>query len=120
MTATRWMARAACRGTDPAMWVPDEHDRPDISTLRAICATCPVHDDCMQYALKVVPTTDNGVYAGLTQSQRRRLVRAAGRPRVASCGTMSGYRRHHRLGQSPCVECAEAARLRQRSRSRAA
>lgn len=36
--------------------------------------------------------------------------------RVAKCGTVSGYARHHRLGETPCVECANASRDYQRER----
>lgn len=79
---TRWMARAACKGTDPAMWVPDEGDRPDMVALRAICDGCPVLADCRHHALHVVATTDPGVYAGMTQSQRRHIVRGTRRAKA--------------------------------------
>lgn len=41
--------------------------------------------------------------ARLSPGDRRRL-------RVATCGTTSGYRRHHRGGETPCGPCQTALR----------
>lgn len=46
----------------------------------------------------------------------QKYIPAPKRRRVAKCGTVSGYARHHRLGETPCVECADASRDYQRKR----
>lgn len=68
-----WRTRAACRGTDPSLWVPERKTTApvDIRALRAICATCPVFDPCDAYAA-TLPAGVYGVYAGKTQRTRQR------------------------------------------------
>jgi WhiB family redox-sensing transcriptional regulator len=40
---------------------------------KAICATCPVHEQCLEYALETRPA--DGVFGGLTVTERHRLIR---------------------------------------------
>lgn len=73
------MTRAACAAYPAAWWFPDEaSDSPDLEQVRAICWTCPVRRECLDFALVedhhgVVGT--HGIYAGLTESQRSSLRR---------------------------------------------
>ena len=69
--ADDWRADAACRDADVAIFFPatDEEAAP----ARAICATCPVRVDCLEFALAT--REDDGVWGGLTETERRRLRR---------------------------------------------
>ena len=52
-TEPRWWLDAACAGMDPALFVPDGHSGPythvtgrRIEQAKAVCARCPVGDEC--------------------------------------------------------------------------
>ena len=66
-----WRESAACRDMDTAVFFPatDEEAAP----AKAICAICPVRDECLEFAL--LTRQDDGVWGGLTEVERRRLVR---------------------------------------------
>jgi WhiB family redox-sensing transcriptional regulator len=75
-----WVERARCRGTDAPHFFPVSALESASEIARAICAGCPVRDDCAAYAL------DNpglvGVWGGMDEHQRelaRRRRRAAAR-----------------------------------------
>lgn len=63
-----WKAHAACLNADPALWYPDSGTAAE---ARAICASCPVRQDCLQHALSEVETF--GVWGGASERVRRRL-----------------------------------------------
>jgi WhiB family redox-sensing transcriptional regulator len=65
-----WVEHAACRGDGHHRWFP-EHGR-GMTTLRAVCAACPVRRPCLEYALKHV---DHGVWGGTSEKQRRAIRR---------------------------------------------
>lgn len=69
-----WRAKAACRGCDTGIFFPltDEAAEP----AKAICASCPVREECLEYALAT--RQDDGVWGGLTELERRRLRRRRG------------------------------------------
>lgn len=66
-----WRQHGACRGTDPDIFYPvsDEEAEP----AKAICATCPVREPCLEYALAT--RERDGVWGGATERERRRLIR---------------------------------------------
>jgi WhiB family redox-sensing transcriptional regulator len=66
-----WFADAACRDSDTAVFFPAS-DR-DAVEAKAICATCPVREECLEYALATRPA--DGVFGGLTSTERHRLIR---------------------------------------------
>ena len=41
-----WRHRAACRGSNPALWVLAGNDPTRMREGRAACAKCPVAEDC--------------------------------------------------------------------------
>lgn len=72
-----WTLAAACRGMNVEIFFADS--RADIAAARAICARCPVRNDCADDALNTDGTYAYGVRAGLTGKQRdamRRQMRA--------------------------------------------
>jgi WhiB family transcriptional regulator, redox-sensing transcriptional regulator len=66
-----WLEQARCRGLDPEQFFVRgaAQARP---ALR-VCATCPVQEPCLTYALD--NDIDFGVWGGLTERQRRSYLR---------------------------------------------
>jgi WhiB family redox-sensing transcriptional regulator len=67
-----WMKRAACRGEDPAVFFPALGVRTD--RAKAICSTCAVRQECLEYAL--ADPESAGVWGGIAERERRRLRRS--------------------------------------------
>jgi hypothetical protein len=69
-----------CRGKDPNWFVapPDTNRRPSkaltefYERAERICAVCPVFEQCREYAFTNIPASDNGIYAGMSPSRRKR------------------------------------------------
>lgn len=120
-TANRWRAHAACAGLEVSMFFTER-----TGTAHAVCAACPVREQCLADALdaerQVSIQEIFGVRGGMSAVGRRRLLAAertrAVRARVAVCGTDSGYMRHRRNRESPCEACkaAHAAAFARRNR----
>lgn len=66
-----WRDKAACRGVATNTFFPDDDD--DAAEAVAICAACPVRELCLEFALAT--RQDDGVWGGLTGTERRRLRR---------------------------------------------
>lgn len=77
---TAWMAEAACKGVDPALFFPERGD--DTKPAKAVCQECPVRAQCLEYALDTRELY--GVWGGESERSRRRLRRGRGTGRVAS------------------------------------
>ena len=64
--------RAACRATDSLVaandWTPEYEEEQVPARLRAVCAACPVWQDCLSEALRM---NDIGYRASMTTRQRR-------------------------------------------------
>lgn len=70
--ASEWLERAACAGVDPALFFPGRGE--ETKSARAICAGCPVREDCLEYALRTGEKF--GIWGGKSERERRRLRRA--------------------------------------------
>jgi len=75
-----WQLHGRCRGMDSAKFFhpesergPRKEERDDAA--KAICAQCPVIDPCRAHALQV--REPYGVWGGLTEAERERLLRSA-------------------------------------------
>jgi WhiB family redox-sensing transcriptional regulator len=66
-----WRTQARCRGVDPEVFHPGEDE--DASEAKAICASCPVREACLEYAIST--REKFGVWGGLDARERRRLIR---------------------------------------------
>ena len=74
---TIWMQRGLCRQIPPTTFFPSDGVGVDIA--RRICATCPVREQCLEYALE--QRIDHGVWGGCSERERRRILK---RRRVAA------------------------------------
>jgi WhiB family redox-sensing transcriptional regulator len=66
-----WRQKGACRGLDPAIFYPVSED--DAAEAKTVCATCPVREPCLEYAL--MTREHDGVWGGATERERRRMIR---------------------------------------------
>ena len=71
---TTWREVAACRDSDPNLFFPVGTTGPaldQIAEAKAICTSCMVQDECIQYALE--SNQEAGVWGGYPEDERRRL-----------------------------------------------
>ncbi len=68
----QWMARGKCQSVAPETFFPSD----GLGVIRAqrICASCPVQDECLEYAIE--NHIDHGVWGGRSERERRRIIRA--------------------------------------------
>ena len=69
-----WKDDAECRDADPDMFFPPEGV--NIREARAVCARCPVQEQCLEYALK--HNIEFGVWGGMSRREREILARKGG------------------------------------------
>jgi WhiB family transcriptional regulator, redox-sensing transcriptional regulator len=91
--AARWRELAACRGTNLEVFFPGRGE--SAGSARQICAACPVHQPCPDYA--ITNRITHGIWGGLTERERRALqsrwVRASRRERdeAIAAASAAGY-----------------------------
>lgn len=66
-----WRMLGACRGLDASIFYPDSEEGADFA--RAVCVDCSVRERCLDYALQQRERA--GVWGGLSERERRRLLR---------------------------------------------
>ena len=64
-----WFDFAACKGKTQLMFPKEHKDITYITQARAICKSCPVQKECLEYALEFPPADMHGVWAGMTSRQ---------------------------------------------------
>ncbi len=78
-TNQSWRQQARCRGMPTEVFYPDTEENDDAAApAKAICAECPVREACLEYALAA--REKYGVWGGLTERERRRILRHRRRP----------------------------------------
>jgi WhiB family transcriptional regulator, redox-sensing transcriptional regulator len=64
-----WQYEAACRGADLKVFFPGRGESAE--PARQICASCPVRQPCLEFALS--HTITHGIWGGLAERDRRAL-----------------------------------------------
>ena len=67
-----WWRAAACRTADPDLFFPVSSAGPgreDVARAKAVCASCGVRRQCLQFALATRQA--HGVWGGTTEEERR-------------------------------------------------
>jgi WhiB family redox-sensing transcriptional regulator len=80
-----WRDRAACLDEDPELFFPDGNSGDALrqtEEAKAVCLHCDVAVACLKWALD--SGQDHGVWGGMSEGERRALVRGRGRVRHAS------------------------------------
>lgn len=73
-TRAGWREEAACGGLDTHLFFPTSEDDPvALAVARQVCASCPVQEICLEYAIESRQTV--GIWGGATTRERRRLRR---------------------------------------------
>ena len=67
-----WRDRAACKGADLDAFFPRHGHIP--TEVKELCATCPVKQNCLDFAVK--NRIVDGYWGGMSPKQRRRVARA--------------------------------------------
>ncbi|MGI8575234.1 MAG: WhiB family transcriptional regulator [Egibacteraceae bacterium] len=76
---TGWQARARCQEVDSECFFAPNRTEPKPERLarearaKAVCATCPVREPCLAWALAV--REPHGVWGGHSESERRLLLK---------------------------------------------
>lgn len=110
-----WRHDAACRGMDVDLFFPHDKDWREAEPGKAVCAVCPVSDQCL------LDNIDEpyGVFGGTTPIERRILRRQLGlrveRPE-AKHGTESRYR-HYGCHCKPCLTAHRLANAKRADRA---
>ncbi len=78
-TKEAWHTKAACRGENLVSFFapPFQSERREMRARRerlakSICSSCPVRQECLEYALSI--PEPHGIWGGMNESERRRLV----------------------------------------------
>ncbi len=104
-----WQERAACADVDVELFFPVKEADPALEA-KEVCARCPVLAECLDESL--AKRHAYGVWGGLTERERRSLLRkTTGTGRTATetqHGTSAMYRKHYRNGEKPCEPCRVA------------
>ena len=66
----KWQTLAACIGKPEFFF--DDMKRTQVSKAKKICSTCPVIDECLEYAISA---DEFGVWGGKTMNERRQMRR---------------------------------------------
>lgn len=107
-----WRTHAACFESDPDLWFPESGTARE---ARAICSSCPVRVDCLEWALS--NGEGHGVWGGASERVRRHLRRHLNlsphpldprRRRDCSCSYCAAVGEH--WGRLRALERAEEAR----------
>ncbi|MEV8038402.1 WhiB family transcriptional regulator [Streptomyces sp. NPDC002742] len=83
-----WRDSATCRSVDPDLFFPIGNTGPallQIQEAKAVCAGCPVRDECLRWALDTGQGV--GVWGGTSEAERRALARRRSRSRSRSQDT---------------------------------
>lgn len=74
LTVTPWREAAACLDVPgDVTFFPDKENVAAIAKAKAVCATCPVADECLTWAIK--SNQPEGIWGGHTPKERRSLRR---------------------------------------------
>jgi hypothetical protein len=96
-----WRLRAECKNHDLSLWFSEQwHEQ---RTAVTICKSCPVQNDCLQFALKY---DERGVWGGKSERARRKLKNKSD---VIFHGTLAGFTNELHAGLLPCELCKNAA-----------
>ncbi len=73
-----WQLRAACKGPHAAVFFPPAHAERKEEKLgreqraKAICASCVVRRDCLDYAITI--REPHGIWGGLNETERKQIL----------------------------------------------
>jgi WhiB family redox-sensing transcriptional regulator len=78
MLGEAWQGRAACKGPQATVFFPPTHaERKEEKLARearakAICKTCTVSGECLEYAIRI--REPHGIWGGLNETERKQVM----------------------------------------------
>jgi len=88
-----WWSLAACQSVDPDLFFPMSATNParsELAAAKAVCANCPVQDECLQYALAAGQV--QGIWGGMSEEERRLLRQRRAKARARAGRQRTAYR----------------------------
>lgn len=73
MVSSQWRQYARCLGVDPDLFYPPSDSEDASDAAKAVCMVCPVREPCLEHA--ITAREREGVWGGLSERERRRLLR---------------------------------------------
>jgi WhiB family redox-sensing transcriptional regulator len=72
----KWQQEAACRDLPVNWFFPEQGPNAshDLRRAVAVCATCPVIEECLKYALTFEARSLPGIWGGTSENQRRGML----------------------------------------------
>lgn len=110
-------ARCKKQDIDPSVFYPEDDTGASAASAKAVCALCPVQQECLDYALDMeYDSPVNGIWGGRTEHERRKLLKNHPRPaRYCARGHEQTPDVAYRLnGETRCRICVQETRLKQR------
>ena len=71
--ALKWRSIGLCKGSDTMVFYPPSDDDSLAEEAKMICSMCAVRKPCLEFAL--ANREKHGVWGGLTERERRRVLR---------------------------------------------
>jgi WhiB family transcriptional regulator, redox-sensing transcriptional regulator len=72
-SAQKWRSIGLCRGSETMVFYPPSDDDSLAEEAKTICSMCAVRKPCLEFAL--TNREKHGVWGGLTERERRRVLR---------------------------------------------
>lgn len=69
--------QAACTGLADLFFGTTDANKVRVDQAKALCATCPLKQECLDQALQAPVAEQHGIYGGLTAAERKQLIRGA-------------------------------------------
>jgi WhiB family redox-sensing transcriptional regulator len=82
MSTPAFMIDSPCSRTDPEAMFPDTGDAAGIVFAKRTCGQCSVRTECLEWALAPASRANFGVWGGLSEDERRELIRKQKRGRA--------------------------------------
>jgi WhiB family redox-sensing transcriptional regulator len=94
MTDFSWQDHSACAGEDPNLFIPPDGETKAelpirIRRAKAICGTCSVVKECLEFALRC---DEIGIWGNTTGRERRRMRELAVSPEYQGPGRVTTHR----------------------------
>ncbi|MFE4663406.1 WhiB family transcriptional regulator, partial [Streptomyces hydrogenans] len=67
--------RPACTGLAELFFGTTDANRVRVDAAKALCATCPLRETCLEQAMALPPRDQHGIFGGLTAAERLELRR---------------------------------------------
>ena len=105
-----WRKDAKCLGLPVGLFFPQQqsHKEEVPREIRRLCMSCPVREECLDYALNL--ESNVGIWAATTPTQRAviRKKRGIAFRKPIEHGTYLGYAMERRRGLKTCALCKQA------------